>query len=848
MTPLDRFDPATAAWFAGSFESPTPAQTLGWEAIAGGRHTLIHAPTGSGKTLAAFLWAIDRLGAEETPSASERCRVLYVSPLKALAYDIERNLRAPLRGIRREAELTGRVLSEITTALRTGDTPADERRRMLRHPPDILITTPESMYLMLTSRAREVLRSVQTVIVDEVHAVASSKRGSHLALSLERLHELADVPPQRIGLSATQRPLDRIAEFLGGGTVEAGRWRPRPVEIVDAPRDKEIEVDIIVPLDDMTRPEPEDPAGRPSRTVWTSIYPEIIDLVERHRTTIVFANSRGLVERLAAALNEHAGHEIARAHHGSVARDQRIEIESGLKDGTLRCVVATSSLELGIDMAAVDRVVLVESPTTVARGLQRIGRAGHQVGAPSRATVYPKHRGDLLEAAVVVERMQAGLIEETTIPQGPLDVLAQQIVAIVSMDDRSVDGIHDLVQRAAPYRSLATEPLEAVLDMLSGKYPSDDFSELRPRLSWDRVTDTLSALPGAHMLAVTNPGTIPDRGLYTVNLPEGGRVGELDEEMVYESRVGDIFVLGSSTWQITDITPDRVIVVPAPGRPAARLPFWHGDTLGRPIELGRAIGAFTRALSALEPDAMHEMLVERYHLDDRAAANLIRYIDDERAATGVLPTDRTIVVERFRDEIGDWRMVALSPFGARVHAPWAMAAAAVLRRTRGIEVDAVWSDDGVILRFPDADEPPDPAELALEPDEAAALVMDEAGSSALFAARFREAAARSLLLPRRRPGSRTPLGLQRRRSTSLLGATRRFERFPVALEAMREILQEHFDVGAFKGLLSDIEARRIRLVGVDTARPSPFATSLMFDFVASYMYEYDAPAAERRAL
>jgi len=848
MSPLEPFSPAVATWFKGAFAAPTPAQTLGWKAIAAGHDTLIHAPTGSGKTLAAFLWAIDRLMADPTPTAGERCRVLYVSPMKALAYDVERNLRAPLRGITRQAELRGEVLPDLSVALRTGDTPAAERRAMLRTPPDILITTPESLYLMLTSQARQVLASIETVIVDEVHAVAGSKRGTHLALSLERLAELTPTPPQRIGLSATQRPLEAIAEFLGGGTPEEGEWTARHVEIVDAPRDKVLDIEIVVPLEDMTRPDTTDAEGRLVRSVWPSIYPEIIRLVREHRSTIVFANSRGLVERLAAALNEEAGEEIARAHHGSVSRDQRVEIEGGLKDGSLRCVVATSSLELGIDMDAVDLVLLVESPTTVARGLQRVGRAGHQVGAPSRAKVYPKHRGDLLEAAVIVDRMRQGLIEETRVPRNPLDVLAQQIVAMVSVADRSVEDVFQLVRRAGPYRSLAREPFEAVLDMLSGRYPSDDFSELRPRLVWDRVAGSLTALGNARMLAVTNPGTIPDRGLYTVNLPEGGRVGELDEEMVYESRVGDVFVLGSSTWQITDITPDRVLVVPAPGRPSARLPFWRGDSLGRPVETGRALGAFTRELAALEPEQAQATLTDRYRLDTWAAANLTRYVAEERAATGALPTDRTVVVERFRDEIGDWRLVLLSPFGARVHAPWSMAAAAILRRAHGIEVDAVWSDDGFILRFPDADEAPEPAELMVDPAEASALVMDEIGSSALFAARFREAAARSLLLPRRRPGTRTPLWLQRRRSTSLLEAARRYQTFPVVLEAMREVLQEHFDIDALTDLLADLAARRIRLVGVDTQGPSPFASSLMFDFIASYMYEYDAPAAERRAM
>ncbi|HSG79768.1 MAG TPA: DEAD/DEAH box helicase, partial [Acidimicrobiia bacterium] len=673
MTALDRFSAATRDWFSATFPEPTAAQEGGWDAIAGGRHTLIHAPTGSGKTLAAFLWALDRLAAEPTPTERERCRVLYVSPLKALAYDIDRNLRAPLRGIANAAERLGVGAPDITTAMRTGDTPADERRRMLRHPPDILITTPESLYLMLTSQVREVLASVRWVIVDEIHSVAATKRGAHLALSLERLDELTKAPAQRVGLSATQRPLERIAAFLGGGDVEDGTWTPRPVEIVDAPRDKELELEVVVPVDDMTRPETDaDPltgptAAPPRRSIWPAMYPELLELIRSHRSTILFANSRGLVERLAGELNALAGEEVAKAHHGSVSREQRLEIEDALKRGTLPCVCATSSLELGVDMEAVDLVILVESPTSVARGLQRVGRAGHQVGAASRAKVFPKHRGDLLEAAVVVDRMHDGLIEETSIPQNPLDVLAQQVVAMVAMEDRSVDDVYALARRAANYADLGRGPFESVLDMLAGRFPSDDFAELRPRLVWDRVEGTLTARGNARMLAVTNPGTIPDRGLYRVTLPEGGRVGELDEEMVYESRVGDVFVLGSSTWQITEITNDRVVVVPAPGEPAARMPFWKGDTLGRPLETGRALGAFVREIGRLDTDAATETLVRRYRLDSRAATNLASFLAEEKEATGTLPTDRTIVLEKFRDEIGDWRIVLLSPFGARIH-------------------------------------------------------------------------------------------------------------------------------------------------------------------------------------
>ena len=675
------FSKATADWFDATFESPTDAQAMGWDSIMAGKGTLIHAPTGSGKTLAAFLHAIDRLSTEPQPPPRSRCRVLYISPLKALAYDVDRNLRSPLTGINAEAQRSGHAIQPVSVGMRTGDTPQRDRQAMLRTPPDLLITTPESLYLMLTSRAREILASVETVIVDEIHAIAGTKRGSHLAVSLERLEEITEAPLQRIGLSATQRPLEAIADFLGGGTPSADEgtgdaqpWAPRPITIVDAPSTKELDVEIVVPVADMTRPELDAPdPDMQHRSIWPAMYPKLLDLVLEHRSTILFVNSRGLAERLAAELNRLADEELVKAHHGSVSREQRIDIEDRLKLGDLRGVVATSTLELGIDMAAVDLVVLVESPSSVSRGLQRIGRAGHQVGAPSVGKVFPKHRGDLLETAVVVERMYAGSIEATSIPQNPLDVLAQQIVAIVAMDDISVDDCFDLVRRSSPFATLPRTTFDAVLDMLSGRYPSDDFAELRPRVVWDRATGELTARSNARILAVTNPGTIPDRGLYTVNLPEGGRVGELDEEMVYESRPGDTFVLGSTSWRIDEIGHDRVIVTPAPDAGAAKMPFWHGDAPGRPIELGRAVGSFTRRISGLEHDEAIETLTGEYRLDERAAENLAAFIADEREATGVVPSDRTIVVQRFRDEIGDWRIVILSPFGGRVHAPWALA-------------------------------------------------------------------------------------------------------------------------------------------------------------------------------
>jgi ATP-dependent Lhr-like helicase len=850
VSALESFSPATRTWFEASFPEPTRAQADGWPAIAQGHHTLIHAPTGSGKTLAAFLWTLDRLLTEPAPEKAERCRVLYVSPMKALAHDVDRNLRAPLAGIRHAAErLGGDPLPELTTFLRTGDTPQEDRRRMERHPPDILITTPESLYLMLTSAVRSALRSVRWVIVDEVHAVAGSKRGAHLALSLERLEEITEQSPQRIGLSATQRPLETIADFLGGGTIEEDVWHPRPVTVIDVPQDRALDLEIVVPVEDMNEPgepDPLDPDGATTKSIWPAVYPELLGQINAHNSTIVFANSRRLSERVCSEINNLAGSEIARAHHGSVAREQRLEIEEALKGGNLKAVVATSSLELGIDMGAVDLVLQIEAPNSVTSGLQRVGRSGHRVGGVSRARIFPKYRGDLLVATVVSSQMAQRKVETTRIPANPIDVLCQQLVAHTVTADTTADRLFDITRRAMPYANLSRSVFDETLDMLSGRYPSDMFSELRPRITWDRATGEVTARPGARQLAVTNPGTIPDRGLYRVTLPDGSRVGELDEEMVYESREGDTFLLGSTAWRINQITHDKVEVVPAPGVPA-KMPFWHGDMLGRPLETGREIGRFTRETAALDPAEATEHLQREFGLNGFAAGNLVAYLSEERESTGVLPTDRSIVIERFQDEIGDWRIVMLSPLGARIHAPWAMALRHRFRGRFGLDVDVIWSDDGIAFRFPDSDEPPSAEDLTIEPEEVESLLLEHLPDTALFAARFREAAGRALLLPRRRPGERTPLWLQRRRSADLLGVARQFGSFPILLEVYREILQDDFDLPALQEVLGDIRSRKVRVVPVETHSPSPFASSLLFSFVAAYMYEADAPLAERRA-
>jgi ATP-dependent helicase Lhr and Lhr-like helicase len=854
---LEGFSPAVRAWFQSTFEAPTAAQAQGWPAIAGGRHSLILAPTGSGKTLAAFLWALDRVMTDPPPPTDRRCRVLYVSPLRALAVDIEKNLRTPLVGIGLAAERLGEHVHEPRVAMRTGDTTAAERRRIQTRPPDVLITTPESLYLMLTSQARELLRSVRWVIVDEIHAMAGSKRGAHLALSLERLEEIAHESPQRIGLSATQRPLEEIARFLGGQTSSG----PRPVTIVDAGLRKPMEVEVVVPVEDMAdlsdvaetpqrMPSMLGPAtpgtAPPQASIWPAIHPQVLELIRAHRSTIVFVNARRLAERLAARLNELAGEELARAHHGSIAREQRLQIEDQLKRGTLRAIVATSSLELGIDMGAVDLVVQVESPGSVARGLQRIGRAGHQVGEPSRGKVFPKFRGDLLEATVVVQRMLQGAIEETHYPRNPLDVVAQQIVAMCAMDEWDVGHLGRVLRRAANFEELSDDLLRNVLDLLAGRYPSDEFAELRPRIVWDRRTDTLRGREGAGRLAIASGGTIPDRGLFGVFTVDGRRVGELDEEMVYESRRGEVFMLGASSWRIEDITLDRVVVSPAPGEPG-KMPFWHGDKPGRPLELGRAVGAATRELSSSDHNAAVGRLLTEFGLDELAAENLTAYLDDQREATGAVPDDRTIVVERFPDEIGDWRVCLLSPFGERVHAPWAMAIEGRLAERYGLDVQVLWSDDGIAIRLPESEERIPIEDLLFDPDEIEELVVARLPGTALFTTMFREAAARALLLPRRTPGRRTPLWQQRQRGADLLEVASRHPTFPILLEATREVLRDVFDVPGLREVLGGVRARRIHVVPVDTPRSSPFAQSLLFRWVSVYMYEADAPMAERRA-
>jgi len=848
VSPLEPFHPSVAAWFRSVLGEPTRAQALGWPAVERGASTLLLAPTGSGKTLAAFLVAIDRLVRAGPPRGRrERARVLYVSPLKALAVDVERNLRAPLEGIAAQAERDGATLHLPAVDVRTGDTPARERARMARAPADIVITTPESLYLLLTSGARDILPSIDTVIVDEIHALVPTKRGAHLALSLERLEALRPAgarPLQRIGLSATQRPLDEVARLLGG--FDGGA--PRPVTVVDAGARKHLELVVEAWSPEERKPDAADRAERQPGSTWPSVHARIVELVRAHRSTLVFVNSRRLAERLAAAVNDLAGEELALAHHGSLAREKRAAIEDRLKRGDLPAIVATSSLELGIDMGAVDLVVQVEAPPSVASGLQRIGRASHGVGGVPHGVLLPKHRQDLVSCAAAAASMRAAEIEETFYPRNPLDVLAQQIVAIASMEPLGVDDLFDRVRGAAPFADLPRAAFDGVLDMLSGRYPSDDFAELRPRVTRDRARGRVEGRAGSHRLAVTNAGTIPDRGLYGVFTEgaegkPGRRVGELDEEMVFELREGEVFLLGASSWRAERITSERVVVSPAAGQPG-KMPFWHGDRAGRARAFGLRIGELVRRVAAGEADAAS--LRGSHALDGRAADALVAYVKEQVQATGEVPSDRAVVVERFVDDVGDWRVVVLCPLGARLLAPWATAVAATLRE-KYVEVDLHYTDDGMAFRIPACDEPPPPELFLPSPDAVEQQVTRALDGTALFAARFRECATRALLLPRRDPRKRTPLWAQRKRAGDLLAVASRHPSFPIVLEAYRECLRDAFDLPGLVALLRDVAARRVRVTTVDTRAPSPFAASVLFAFVAGFIYDADAPLAERRA-
>src|SRR5216683_671216 len=913
---LSLFHPITAKWFREAFDGPTAPQVEGWPAIARGESTLILAPTGTGKTLTAFLWCLDKLMMRTSPENERGCRVVYVSPLKALAADVERNLRSPLAGIANMAKRDGVTVRMPEISVRTGDTPQRERARFRRHPGEILITTPESLYLLLTSEGGEALRSVETVIVDEIHALVPTKRGAHMAVSLERLEALTGRRLQRIGLSATQRPLEEGARFLGGaeaggvdnvteqvtemsqaaeaeaeassvlmevagegdGKADAGAPLYRPVTVVNAGARKLLELRVEVPVEDMARlgeiaGQPDGPASQGTKrtSIWQSIHPRLLEIIQGRTSTLIFVNARRVAERLAGALNELAGEPIARAHHGSLAAAQRTEIEELLKEGKIKVLVATSSLELGIDMGAIDLVIQIEAPPSVASGMQRIGRAGHQVGAPSHGIIFPKYRADLIACAAVTRAMHEGHVESTRFLRNPLDVLAQQMVAVIAhpplgvadaerrskhkSEEEESPGISyralfSLVRSAAPFAALSQGVFDGVLDMLAGRYPSDEFAELRPRITWDRTRNWITPRAGVKRIAILNGGTIPDRGSYGVFLAgeraKPVRVGELDEEMVFESKIGDTFILGASTWRIEEITHDRVLVSPAPGE-AGKMPFWHGDQAGRPLEFGRRIGALVREIREVPQSVAVARLTQEHDLEPQAAENVLRYLVDQELATTIVPDDRNIVIERVRDELGYWRVCVLTPFGSRIHAPWAMAMTSKVRANGGVDVETMWSEDGFVLRFPETDLAPDVEQLMLGPEEAAELVLRQLGSTALFAAKFRESAARALLLPRRRADGRTPLWQQRKRAYDLLSVASRYASFPILLEAYRECLRDVFDMPALMETLRLIESRSLRVHTVDSRTPSPFASALLFSYVANYIYDGDAPLAERRA-
>ncbi|HYF94916.1 MAG TPA: DEAD/DEAH box helicase [Symbiobacteriaceae bacterium] len=830
--PMSGFHPVVCAWFAETFGSPSPPQARGWPVIARGENALILAPTGSGKTLAAFLKCLDQLyhDCQDQPNGVQ---VLYISPLKALNNDVHRNLEVPLKGIEAKARAMGVPLPKLTTAVRTGDTSPRDRANMVKRPPHVLITTPESLYLILTSNARSMLRTVRYVIVDEIHAMCGTKRGVHLSLSLERLEALLSRPPVRIGLSATQRPLEEIARYLGG----VGR----NVTIVDTGTRKHLDLKVEVPVDDMR--------ALPENTMWAAIYPRLLELVSQHESTLIFVNGRGLAERLTGRLNDHAGYELVKCHHGSVSKEVRAQVERDLKEGRLPCLVATSSLELGIDIGFVDLVIQIESPKSVARGLQRVGRAGHVIGAASKGRLLPKWRGDLLETACIVREMARGEVEETRVPTGALDVLAQQITAMAAADDWQVDDLLAMLRRSYCYRDLTDRQLFSVLEMLSGRYPSEEFRELRPRIVWDRQENVIRGRDGAKHVAIRSGGTIPDRGYYGVYIRGTAvKLGELDEEMVYESRVGDTFQLGTASWKIETIEHDRVTVSEAFGT-IPRAPFWKGDGLGRPFEMGQKLGAFIREVGdRLSDPGLPAWLQRECHLDERAAWNLRQYLYDQVEATGALPHDRQISVEYFWDEIGDRRLVVHSPFGGRVNLAWSMVLKRRMRELLGLEAEMMQTDDGIFIRLPGADTPP-PVEKMLRVDPATAeeMLLEEVGNTAVFGAYFRMNAGRALVLPRPQPGRRQPFWLQRLKAADLLQVARRYDSFPVVLETYREVLRDVLDMDGLRYVLTGLTTGEIGLQVMETDSPSPFAAAFLMNLVGAYMYEGETPKAERRS-
>jgi len=843
--PLASFHPLVREWFAETLGEPSAPQREGWPAIASGDDTLILAPTGTGKTLSAFLYELNALIIEgQAKPLANAVHMLYVSPLKALSNDIERNLAQPLAELKERFAAAGEHFPEIRVAVRTGDTSSAARARMLRRTPHILITTPESLHIMLTNiRSRTMFSALRAVIVDEIHAVAGTKRGAHLALTLERLSQVAPAPPQRIGLSATQRPLDEIARFLGGCDEPKPdkEARFRLVTIVDCGLVKQMQVSTVSPVEDLAQVD---------GTIWTSVAPLVLERIRGARTTLVFVNNRAQAEKMAGRVNTLAGEEMALPYHGSLSRERRQSLEARLKAGELRALVSTSSLELGIDIGSVDLVIQLQSPKRVSSALQRVGRAGHSLDAVSRGVFVPTFRDDAMEQLAILDAMRSGDVEPTRVVQNSLDVLAQLIVAMVASDEPewTATALYDFVRRAYPWHSLSRAAFDETVSMLAGKYPADVASELDARVHWDRVSDTLTPARGARLIATTSGGTIPDRGLYGVYLPDKTRLGELDEEFVHESRVGDVFQLGSSTWRFRSIEHDRVVVIPAPGAPA-RMPFWKGEFMARSNHLSGRVGELRRRLDSATSDEHIASLESDYRADTATVRSLVEYVHQQREITGTVPDEKHLVLEHFRDEVGGVRVVLHAPFGGRVNAPWGMALRRRLTERLGVDVQVETSDDALMLRLPDLGTTPIPVDAirSLGAEEAERLILEEVSMSSLFGAHFRMNAARALLLPRGNPRRRMPLWLQRLKAADLLQAVREFPSFPIVVETYRDVLQDAFDMAGLRDVLARLASGTLGIRQVATEIPSPFARSLQFGFVMDWMYGDDTPRAEARA-
>ncbi len=836
------FHPAITQWFKHRLGRPTQPQKLGWPLISQGRNTLILAPTGSGKTLAAFLAGINRVlcDLESGSGARNGVEILYISPLKALNYDIERNLMEPLSGIQQTARDMGRPLPEITTAVRTGDTPANERRKMARKPPHILITTPESLHIILTSAARSVLETVRYVIVDEIHSLSPNKRGVFLAVLLERLENICQNSPVRIGPSATQKPLSEVAGFLGGFD-DSGR--PRPVEIVDVGVRRQMDLKVICTSDDLRHPD--------EGSVWPSIFRRLLHLIQAHKSTIVFANTRRIVEKLTVGINDLAGEELVRPHHGSVSAPLRRATETALKNGTVKGVIATGTLELGIDMGAVELVCQVESPKEVSRGLQRVGRAGHVHTAISKGRIIAKTNPDLAEAVSVAEGMVEGDVEPITVPRNCLDVLAQQIVAMAALGDTSWSDVYQTMRRTCSFHDLSEEAFNLTLQLVSGRYPARAFKDLRPRVSLDRVSGRISPLPGSQRLVIANGGAIPDTGQYGVYLSDSNlKIGELDEEFVYESREGDTFSLGTSNWKIVKIDADRIVV--SHGSPMqARMPFWRGESVPRSARAGRRMGELMRRI-ADKGEGAEQWVLDTLPVDSRAAGNLCGFVATQSGSSesSGLPTDKRIVLESFPDDIGCRRLALITVFGGRVHHALRIALSALTRRELGVEPETIVGDNGVLFRLPEGDAPPPSGLLRmLTPELAYDLITEELPNTALFGLRFRQNAARALLLPGAGPGKRTPLWLQRLKAKDLLQIAKSFDGFPIVVETFRECLQDYLELDELREILRQVQSGEMEVSVVERLAPSPLASTMLFDFQMVYQYQWDQPkgAGKRRS-